>query len=196
MAEIDKQKWDTRYSEGAHSRHTEPNDWLLRALAMAQIQDGQGRRALDLACGRGRNALHLAALGFEVDAVDISPVGLAQAEARAGDRNLTINFLQADLDPPFAPSGVYDLIIVFHYVNMPLLKGLWRHLNPGGWLICEEHLQTELEVTGPQSSRFRVAPGALATACRNLRIHHLEEVIFLNEDNEYSAEARVLAWRP
>ncbi|RAJ70333.1 tellurite resistance protein TehB [Streptomyces sp. Amel2xB2] len=42
-------------------------------------------RALDLGCGPGRNALWLAALGFEVDAVDLSPTAVAWAEERARD---------------------------------------------------------------------------------------------------------------
>ncbi|MFD3514116.1 class I SAM-dependent methyltransferase [Streptomyces sp. NPDC058657] len=40
-------------------------------------------RALDLGCGPGRNALHLAAAGYEVDAVDLSPAAIAWAEDRA-----------------------------------------------------------------------------------------------------------------
>jgi 2-polyprenyl-3-methyl-5-hydroxy-6-metoxy-1,4-benzoquinol methylase len=35
-----------------------------------------GGRALDLACGLGGNAVFLARRGFEVDAVDISEVGI------------------------------------------------------------------------------------------------------------------------
>ncbi|MEW1831658.1 class I SAM-dependent methyltransferase [Streptomyces sp. NPDC088196] len=47
---------------------------------------GGGGRALDLGCGPGRNALQLAAWGFEVDGVDLSPTAVAWAEERARDR--------------------------------------------------------------------------------------------------------------
>jgi SAM-dependent methyltransferase len=47
---------------------------------------GRGGRALDLGCGPGRNALQLAAWGFEVDGVDLSPTAVAWAEERARDR--------------------------------------------------------------------------------------------------------------
>ncbi len=42
---------------------------------------GGGGRALDLGCGPGRNALQLAARGFEVDGVDLSPTAVAWAPA-------------------------------------------------------------------------------------------------------------------
>jgi len=49
---------------------------------------GGGGRALDLGCGPGRNALQLAAWGFEVDGVDLSPTAVAWAEERARGRDL------------------------------------------------------------------------------------------------------------
>lgn len=195
MTRLDRQKWDQRYTEGAYLHRRHPSDWLRRALEMAGIESGRGRRALDLACGRGRNALYLAQLGFEVDAMDISPVGLAQAAASGHEQGLKVNWLEADLDLAFHPPGVYDLIVMIRYVNLPLLQELRAHLRPGGWLVCEEHLQTEEDVRGPQSEAFRLVPGALATACEGLQIHYLEEGIFEDPDGERVALARVLAQR-
>ena len=195
MSQSDKQKWDQRYSEGAYLHRRHPSDWLRQALAMASIDSGKGRRALDVACGRGRNALYLAQLGFEVDAMDISPVGLAQAVASGHELGLTVTWLEADLDLPFNPPGIYDLIAIIRYVNLPLLAELSRYLKPEGWLVCEEHLQSSEDVKGPQSEKFRLAPGALAAACEGLRIHHQEEGIFEDPDGERVALARVLAQR-
>ena len=195
MAKIDKHKWDRRYAEGEHADRLDPNDWLLRALALAGIDNGKGGRALDVACGIGRNALHLSSLGFEVDAVDISSVGLEKAAALALERGLKVNWLEADLELPFDPPAVYDLIVMFRYVNMPLLERLGNCLKPGGWFICEEHMQTDEEVIGPKSTRFLLAPGALAKACGGLRIHHQEEGVFPTREMQRVALARVLAQR-
>lgn len=195
MSQLDKQKWDQRHAEGDHPHGADPSEWLLRALAMAHIDNGAGRRALDVACGTGRNALYLAGLGFEVDAVDISPVGLALAKSLAQKRGLVVNWLEADLELSFDPPGTYDLIVMFHYVNMPLLQNLIGHLKPGGWFVGQQHLDTDAEVVGPSSARFRLAPGVLAQACAPLRIHHQEEGIFVSNEGDNMALAKVLAQR-
>ncbi|MEU6673684.1 class I SAM-dependent methyltransferase [Streptomyces sp. NPDC046925] len=100
-------------------------------------------RALDLGCGPGRNALYLASLGFEVDAVDISPAAVAWAEERAREAGADIRFRCGDA---FAlteagPSGPYDLIAdsgCFHHLpphrRVSYLALLERALAPGGHL--------------------------------------------------------------
>ncbi|MBT2525391.1 methyltransferase domain-containing protein [Streptomyces sp. ISL-99] len=57
-----------------------PDENLVSYAERGLITPG---RALDLGCGPGRNALHLASLGWEVDAVDLSPQAIAWAEERA-----------------------------------------------------------------------------------------------------------------
>ncbi|AIA01943.1 class I SAM-dependent methyltransferase [Streptomyces noursei] len=107
-----------------------------------------GGRALDLGCGPGRNALHLAARGFEVDAVDLSPAALAWAEDRARAAGAAIRFHCGDAftalaDPEAAAEhglhGRYDLIYdsgCFHHLpphrRISYLALLERALAPGG----------------------------------------------------------------
>ncbi|MGW7198273.1 class I SAM-dependent methyltransferase [Streptomyces chryseus] len=57
-----------------------PDENLVAYVEQGLITPG---RALDLGCGPGRNTLHLASLGWEVDAVDLSPRAIAWAEERA-----------------------------------------------------------------------------------------------------------------
>ena len=54
-------------------------------------------RALDLACGEGRNALWLAERGWQVTAVDFSAVGLAKAQRLASERALDLRWVEADV---------------------------------------------------------------------------------------------------
>lgn len=100
-------------------------------------------RALDLGCGPGRNALHLAALGYEVDAVDLSPAALGWAAERAREAGAEIRFHLGDA---FALAetelaGPYDLIYdsgCFHHLpphrRVSYLALLDRALAPGGHL--------------------------------------------------------------
>ncbi|MFJ9242881.1 class I SAM-dependent methyltransferase [Streptomyces sp. NPDC101776] len=100
-----------------------------------------GGRALDLGCGPGRNALHLAARGFEVDGVDLSPTAVAWAEERARDSGGRVRFRCGDaftLAGRELP-GPYDLVYdsgCFHHLpphrRISYLALLDQVLAPGG----------------------------------------------------------------
>jgi SAM-dependent methyltransferase len=96
-----------------------------------------GRRALDVACGFGGSSLYLAALGYQVDAVDVSSVALAQVQAKASRRGLQVSLIQADLTHWWIPPSRYDLIIVRYYLNRDLMPQLARGLRAGGLLFVE-----------------------------------------------------------
>jgi SAM-dependent methyltransferase len=190
MSEADRSKWNQRYAEDSY-RKTNPvkllSDWLPR------IPVG---RALDVACGAGRNALLLAEAGFEVDAIDISAVGLQQLEREARNRGLNINCIEHDLDQAYAFDTDYDLIVVLWYVNLALITRLGACLAPGGYLLCEEHLLSEQEVIGPGNPEFRVAPGALRAAVSSLELLLYEESVAAIAEGGQLASARVVATRP
>lgn len=190
MSEADRQKWNARYAQGAYLERTQPNALLQRWLPQVPVG-----RALDIACGAGRNALLLAAAGFRVDALDISREALARAARLAAERHLEVNWLEWDLDAGLPDTGSYDLIIMFRYVNMPVLETLQDRLLPGGFLIVEEHLVTDADVIGPREARFRVGPGALVAAAADLEIRFSEEVLVADPDGRPVALARLVAQR-
>ncbi|RVU27825.1 class I SAM-dependent methyltransferase [Streptomyces antnestii] len=117
-----------------------PDENLVSYLQRGLVTPG---RALDLGCGAGRNAIHLASHGFEVDAVDLSPEAVAWAGDRARDAGATIRFHRGDA---FALAGTelrgpYDLICdsgCFHHLpphrRISYLDLLDRTLAPGGQL--------------------------------------------------------------
>ena len=199
MSEADKQKWDKKYAEGAYESKTHPAVFLAEQLAFITAALREARipepwRALDLACGAGRNSHFLSTNGFEVDAIDISAVGLARAAENAPPDTPGINWLCRDLDEFDANEfGRYHLIIMMRYVNLPLLKRVTQNLHPGGFILCEKHLRTDESVVGPRNPAFRVAPGELKQALSTLKIHYYEESIITEPDNNKAAVARVLA---
>jgi SAM-dependent methyltransferase len=200
MSEQDKTRWEDRYATGTHGGRTHPSEllvsWAPRVLASRARPEFEPR-ALDVACGTGRNARYLAGLGFEVDAVDIAEAGLDRAQSLAGASALSVRWLQHDLDRPLPEEFCgYDLILLVRYVNLTLLENLCRRLNPGGWLICEEHLRTRAEVIGPSNPAFRVAPGAIAEAAAGLEILLAEESLTSDPDGRPVALARLVARRP
>ena len=94
---------------------------------------------LDLACGDGRNALYLAQLGMQVEAVDFCPTALQRLNRFASRQNLCLHTKQMDLSDPNAVEqlGSYDLILCNHYrLSAAAADRLREHLLPGGklWL--------------------------------------------------------------
>ena len=134
MTGEDRDKWNARYAAGAYGERTHPSPYLVASLERFAARPGSsaGGRALDLACGRGRNALHLAASGYEVDAVDISGEALARAQAAANLQGLRPHFHELDLDEDDLPRADYDLILVSRYLNRALVPRLVDALAAGG----------------------------------------------------------------
>ena len=93
MSELERAKWDERYRNGSYENRTHPT--ALLAEWLPQLSRG---RALDVACGAGRDALFLAAAGYRVDAVDISAVALDRGRPAALEHGLDVRWLCADLD--------------------------------------------------------------------------------------------------
>ncbi len=190
MSAGDREKWDQRYREGAYTDRSYPSDLLKQRAAF--VSNG---RALDLACGAGRNAIYLAELGFEVDAIDVSLVGLEIAESKAKEQGLSINWLNEDLLADWSvPHQQYGLILMFRFVSLEVLVKLPQLLARGGELIIEEHLQwSGGNVIGPSSERFRVAPGDLLRACKELDVLFHYEGLVKEPDGSTAALAQIHA---
>ena len=191
MSTADRAKWNQRYREGAYQSRTHPSAFLEECVPVLPPPC----RALDLACGTGRNAVYLAGLGFTVDAVDISAEALAIGRARAAA--LPICWLEHDLDAGFAPDASYDVIVNIRFVNLTLLESLLPSLRPNGVLIVEQHLATSRDgIIGPKNPAFRVAPGELARLASVLTIERVEEDVFEDPDGRKAALSRLLARKP
>jgi len=192
MSEADREKWDTRYREGSYRARTHPSPfveaWLPR-LPPARL----GGRALDVACGTGRNALRLAEAGFRVDAMDISGAALERAARSAAQRGLDVNWIEADLDHARFERDAYDLITVVRFTDRALAPRLIEALAADGWLLYEHHLRTPRAVGGPTGERFRLPPQALLHDFGSLRVLHYDEGIDEDPDGRTMALARLVA---
>lgn len=191
-------KWDERYRAGAYADREYPTP----LLAEWEPRFGPGR-ALDVACGAGRNSIFLAAQGWQVDALDISPVGLATARQKAAEKNLEIRWIEADLgqDPASAlPPGPYDVIVMVRYVNAALYPHLLGRLAPGGVFLCEEHLVCEEDVIGPGNAAYRLQHNELLDTVTSEkrpgdRLLHYREGIVTDPDGRKAALAQLVLRR-
>ena len=136
FTDTDAARWDEFYADRSRPVPffaVKPDENLVSYLERGLIKPG---RALDVGCGPGRNAIHLAAAGFTVDAVDLSENAIAWARDRAAEAGVTVDFHRGDA---FAATGPYDLIHdsgCFHHLpphrRISYLAMLDRALVPGG----------------------------------------------------------------
>ncbi|MDH3419493.1 MAG: class I SAM-dependent methyltransferase [Gammaproteobacteria bacterium] len=190
MSEIDREKWDERYASGAYAARTYPTQLLADWLD--QLPRG---RALDVACGAGRNALYLAEHGYAVDAIDISSVALDRARATAAERGLDVNWIEMDLEAGDVPGNHYDLIVIVRYTHPTLVADLIGQLADGGFLLCEEHLLTDRDVVGPTSPAFRTRPNELLGLSTGLRVIYYHEGLVEDPDGRTAALAQLVGCR-
>ena len=150
------------------------------------------RRALDVACGFGGSALYLAALGYQVDAVDISGVALSQARAEARKRRLHLRLIQADLNRWWVPPSRYELSTVKYYLNRNLMPHLARGLLPGGLLFVETWNVHVLSVRPNFDPAFLLRPGELGSFARDAGL----DVIHLADGVSEGHVSQLIARRP
>src|ERR1700677_945354 len=177
--------WDRFYAD--RSRQVpffvaKPDENLAACLDLGLTGPG---RALDLGCGPGRNALYLASHGFEVDAVDLSPVAIAWARERAREAGADVGFrcgdafaLSAAAPSAADLSGQYDLIVdsgFFHHLaphrRISYLALRARLLAPGGplALTCFAAGEMGSELPDAELYRERQLGGGLAYTPESLR---------------------------
>ncbi|MFD3485471.1 class I SAM-dependent methyltransferase [Streptomyces sp. NPDC058665] len=105
-----------------------------------------GSRVLDLCCGPGLFLVPLAARGYRVTGVDLSPAMLARAEAACREAaEDDVRLVREDMLTYTAPEA-YDVILnvftSFGYFedaadNFQVLRNAWRSLAPGGRLLVD-----------------------------------------------------------
>jgi SAM-dependent methyltransferase len=87
-------EWNARHSKGGAWAKSGPSLELQRMLKENWIKPC---RMLELGCGTGMDAVFLATQGFEVTAVDVSPMALAQARDEARRTGVSVRFLEANV---------------------------------------------------------------------------------------------------
>src|ERR1700733_2684515 len=131
--------WNERYrlrDHPAEDLDAAPTPLLVESAA--SLTPG---KALDLACGAGRNALWLAEHGWEVTAVDGAPAAIEILRTRATERALEINAIVADLEKgefQIEPSR-WGLIAMCYYLQRNLFEPTKRGGAPRGILISIDH---------------------------------------------------------
>jgi tellurite methyltransferase len=146
-----------------------PTPFVVCALAVLARSPSPGRRALDVACGRGRHALLLAQQGYDVTAVDYALPALTALRETARSRGLPIRCLAADVTTWPLPRAYYDLVVVVSFLERDLVPALRNAVAPGGTLLMETFL-ADGAVNPNLHPDFLLAPGELDALCHGWEI--------------------------
>src|ERR1700674_4983692 len=163
--------WNERYR--LRERLAEDLDAAPTPLLMETAAAMAPGKALDLACGAGRNALWLAEHGWEVTAVDGADAAIEILRTRAREHSLKISAVVANLENgefKIVPSR-WDLVAMCYYLQRNLFEPAKRGVAPGGILISIVHVNEPGEGDGP----YRLRPGELEQYFAGWEILHRYE---------------------
>jgi SAM-dependent methyltransferase len=156
---MDIRGWDERYR--SRERPSEDFDAPPTPLLVETARQLKLGRALDLACGTGRNALWLAQHGWSVTAVDAAPTAIETLRIRASKRGVNVDAQQADLaGGEYAiEQSAWDLISICYYLQRDLFQPAKAGIVPGGVLLAIVHIPEP----GKEPTDTRAKPGELKT---------------------------------
>jgi len=163
-------RWDRRHAAAADVGA--PAEVLLRNAHLLPMQGV----ALDLACGRGANALWLAEhTGLAIHAWDFSPVAVDTLRSAARVRGLRVVATERDVigRPPDPDS--FDVVVVTHFLERAIAPALAAALRPGGLLLFQTFSREAVSDRGPSTSEWRLARNELLTLFAGLVVRAYRE---------------------
>lgn len=175
---LSRERWDERYRSGELPWNADPNQFLVEELGT--LAPG---RALDIACGRGRNAVWLACRGWSVTGVDFSRAGLDIARQLGAERGVEVNWLEADVVDWEAPREAFDLVVIAYlHLAVEQRRRVLAHaqaaLAPGAVLFVVGHDLSNLTkgTGGPQDPAVLCGPEDVVGELSGLRIERADRV--------------------
>ena len=198
---MDAAAWDERYSQSELVWGAPPN-----AVVVEQVTALPRGRALDLACGEGRNAHWLATRGWEVTGLDYSAVALDKARRVAAEAPRSVrerlDYRVADVTESDL-GGEYDLVLMIYLhlapeERMQVVNRAISALKPDGILMILGHDAVNLSqgVGGPQDIEILYTPDDLVTTIDGRLNVDVAERRFRETDAGTAIDALVVAHRP
>lgn len=163
-------EWNERYRMAGADSAASP--LLVRAVSGARPG-----RALDLACGAGRNAVFLASQGWMVTAVDSSDVAIEELQTRIGREHLSIKAVLADLerDEFEIPEHSFDLICDIFYLQRSLFPAIRKAVCGGGLFVGSIHMVDSDRLVKAMNRSFLLEPGELRLEFEGWQVIHDQE---------------------
>jgi tellurite methyltransferase len=159
-----KDKWNERYKSATH----EPQ--AARVLSEFLHLLPSSGYALDLACGRGANAVLLAQQGLQVDAWDIANIPIADLQKLAHEKQLNIHAKVRDVETHPPEPNTFDIIVVSYFLNRDIIPSLIQALKSGGLIYYQTFTQQHVSERGPRCAEYRLAEQELLQLFTGLQV--------------------------
>ena len=140
---------------------TAPSDWVQRFAHLLAPH----ARVLDVACGRGRHAAFLAALGHDVTGIDRDAQALDALPS-----NVTAVHADIEHDPWPLAYEQFDAVVVTNYLWRPLWPQILGSVRDGGVLIYETFGHGNAEFGKPSRPDFLLQPSELLRVCTGWQV--------------------------
>lgn len=109
----------------------------------------EGCRALEIACGSGRDAVFLAMSGFDVEAWDVLPDAVALCDALAERYDVIVRTRCWDVEAnPEIEEECYDLVSCFNFLHRPIMSRIADAVRPGGLVVYETFVHPQRDLFG------------------------------------------------
>ena len=190
MSGADRVKWDHIYESSGVDETAKP----CLVLSSHSHLLPTGGAALDLACGRGGNALFLAARGYNTRAWDISAVAIQRLADLARQRGLPLAAQQRDVtaDPPEPES--FDVIVVSRFLDRALAPAICAALKEQGLLFYQTFIREKISDFGPHNLAYRLQANELLHLFSSLHlIYYHEEGCVGDTGQGFRNEAMLIA---
>jgi len=151
-------KWDARFRTEACVLGTNPSRYLVDNMDLI-MSLAPGTKALDIACGEGRNSIYLAKKGFQVTGLDISEAGLEKGRQWMEREGVQIDYRITNLEQ-VEFTEQYDLILNCNFLLRDLIPKSVEALSPGGLIVFDTLLDSPFVPTS-HKKEFLLQPGEL-----------------------------------
>jgi len=178
---MDAADWNARYASTDLVWSAEPNRFVREI-----VESWPTGRAVDVACGEGRNAIWLAEQGWRAEGIDYSDVAIDKARRLAHGREVAVDFRVVDATSGVLEAGAYDLVLLC-YLQLPAdeiaaaVAAAAPGVGSGGALLFIAHALDNLEhgVGGPQSPAVLYTPDQIAALAgeHGLTVERAEHVL-------------------
>ncbi len=182
----------TKWNEAHRGKSAgEPEPFVVEMIPMLP----RGGLVLDVAAGRGRNALALARAGMRVVAADFSEVAMPILADLACSQQLPIFPLLADLDKFALRDRSLDAIVDVNFLDRALFPDFSRALKPGGVLLAETFLIDQAEIGHPKNPDFLLKHYELRELMGELELLRYREGLVAYPDGSRAWRAGAVARR-
>lgn len=173
-----RQMWNDRYADKDLVWSAGPNELFAR-----EVQGLKPGKAMDVACGEGRNAIWLAEQDWDVTAIDFSDVAIEKGKQIAAKRGVNVNWIAEDVSAWKLPEHEFDLVAVL-YLHTTIdernqwLENVISSVKPSGTFVYIAHDPDNIEngVGGPQDPALLPTVAEITGALKGFVIENADVI--------------------